>query len=126
MLCVLTGKTLLALAATSFSLSWTHSVEKTSWQENWSIEGDLLTIVEARVEGAGTGIALPDDAEMVEGGWRYRPRLSPLARLTLAASGATPSGWMLCANGDCVELGAEAGAPIVIWADVNSSCTMPN
>ena len=34
--------------------------------------------------------------------------------LALAASGATPSGWDLCAEGVCRTLGAEPGPPVRI------------
>jgi hypothetical protein len=115
-LCILAGGKLLSLAATAFTLSWTHSVEHTIWSETWRVAGDRLQVVEARVEGAGAGISLPDGAQMTPTGWIYQPDLPPLRRLVLAASGTTPSGWSLCAAETCHELGAEAGAPVEIWA----------
>ena len=123
MLCIATGGNLLALAATAFTLSWTHSVEQTTWREAWRVAGDRLQVVEASVEGPGAGIALPENARMTAEGWSYVPDLPPLPRLTLAASGMTPSAWMLCAESDCHELGAEAGAPVEIW--VAESCIAP-
>lgn len=116
MLCVAAGGKLLALAATTFTLSWTHSVERTTWFEAWRVTGDRLQVVTARVEGPGAGIALPEGATMTPTGWVYRPDLPPLPRLVLAASGTTPSGWRLCALGSCRVLGATAAAPIEIWA----------
>ncbi|HZY67423.1 MAG TPA: DUF1850 domain-containing protein, partial [Devosia sp.] len=108
---------LLALAATSFTLSWTHSVEKTTWRESWTVAGDRLQLIEASVEGSGAGIAVPDDAVWADGRWTWRPDLAPLPHLTLAASGATASPWTLCpAGGECVELGGEPDEPVRLWA----------
>lgn len=121
-LCIATGGTVIALAASSFTLSWIHSVERTRWDESWRVEAGRLAVVEARVRGAGAGIDLPDDAERTADGWRYRPRLAPIPRLLLAASGATPSGWTLCAAGECLELAAEPGDPVAIWAAPPDAC----
>jgi hypothetical protein len=116
MLCIAAGGDLLVLAATAFTLSWTHSVERTHWHESWRIIGGQLQVVEARVEGPGAGIAIPHGARMTPKGWVYRPELPPLPRLVLAASGLTPSAWTLCTEGKCHELGAAAGEPVTIWA----------
>ena len=116
MLCIATGGTILALATTIFTLSWTHSVERTDWRESWRIIGDRLQLVEASVEGPGAGIALPEGAEMTPEGWVFTPELPPLPRLVLAASGMTQSGWTLCTGRACAELGTAPGPPIEIWA----------
>lgn len=115
-LCIASAGSMMTLLAASFSLSWTHSVEKTTWIEHWRVVGDRLALISASVEGSGAGIDLPPDAVWEGGRWTYRPSLAPLRRLDLAASGATLSGWQLCANGDCHELGAKAGEPVSIWA----------
>jgi hypothetical protein len=103
------------LATTAFTLSWTHSVEHTEWRETWRIADDRLQLVEASVEGPGAGIDVPDGARMTGTGWVYAPTLAPLPRLVLAASGMTPSGWRLCALGQCHDLGTTATAPITLW-----------
>lgn len=115
-LCIAASGKLIALAATAFSLSWTHSVEKTHWEEHWLAENGQLHLIEATVEGSGAGIDLPDNATRTERGWTYRPTLAPLDRLTLAASGATPSAWTLCTEHTCLELGAEAGDTVSLWS----------
>ncbi|HEV7346627.1 MAG TPA: DUF1850 domain-containing protein [Devosia sp.] len=115
-LCVATAGTVMTLLATSFSLSWTHSVEKTRWIEHWQVEDDHLSLVRATVEGPGAGIDLPPDATWEGDRWTYRPKLPPLPRLTLAASGATTGGWTLCADGHCQELGMMAGETVSLWA----------
>jgi hypothetical protein len=116
MLCIATAGNLLALATTTFTLSWTHSVEHTQWRETWRLTDNQLQLVEARVEGPGAGIAIPDNATMTPTGWIYQPTLPPQSHLLLAASGMTPSAWTLCADRECHELGATAGDPIELWA----------
>lgn len=115
-LCIAASGTIIALAANAFSLSWTHSVEKTVWVEEWRVDANHLVAVEASVQGSGAGIALPDNAVRTEKGWTYTPVLPPLEKLTLASSGATVSAWTLCANGECIELGEAQGDPVSIWA----------
>lgn len=116
MLCVASAGAIAALAVSSFSLGWTHSVEKTQWQEHWVVQAEALQLVQASVEGPGAGIAVPPDAVWDEGRWTYVPSLPPLPELVLAASGMTPSPWTLCLpDGNCRSLGGEAGEPVRIW-----------
>jgi hypothetical protein len=117
MLCLATAGMVSALAASSFTLSWTHSVEKTQWRETWQVLDTALQPVEASVEGAGAGIDLPADAVWAEGRWTYVPRVPPVPELVLAASGMTSSPWLLCLpDGTCRDLGARAGDVTRIWA----------
>lgn len=125
-LCIAAGGNILALAATAFSLTWTHSVEKTIWAEHWRIDNNALQLVQASVEGAGAGIDLPENAVRVEGAWVFRPALPPLPSLQLAASGATVSAWRLCTGERCLELGAEPGDPITLWAADRCASGKPN
>jgi len=55
-LCVLAGGKMLVLAATAFTLSWTHSVEKIRWTEHWLATPAGLVVDMGRVEGSGNGI----------------------------------------------------------------------
>jgi hypothetical protein len=117
MLCVAAAGMVTALATTSFTLGWTHSVEQTQWEERWRIDNGRLRIVSASVEGAGAGIDVPDDAVWANGVWTYAPTLPSLVDLRLAASGATGSGWLLCGeDGQCLEIGHEPDVPIHVWA----------
>lgn len=79
-LCIAAGGKLIALAATAFSLNWTHSVEKTVWSENWIVQGNALKVVEASVEGSGAGIELPETAVLRDGRWVYAPQLAPIEK----------------------------------------------
>jgi hypothetical protein len=103
-LCIAAGTAGIVLAAQAFTLSWTHSVEKTGWQESWRVTDAGLVLSEARVQGSGAGMEPPPDA-VRQGRWYvYRPDAAPLDSLRLAVSGATGSGWRLCADGDCLVL----------------------
>lgn len=113
-LCVTTVAGVLALTATDFTLSWTHSVERVAWLESWSMVPGGLKLREARVRGSGAGMEVPDGARLVDGWWVYAPALPPQPVLTLAASGATGGGWNLCADRACRTLGAEPEPPITI------------
>ena len=115
-LCVAAGAKAMTLAVAAFTLSWTHSVEKTRWEEDWRIDAGRLVLVEGRVMGSGAGMDPPEGAVFSDGWWIYKPEIAPLQELVLAASGATASGWRLCAAGQCTEIGAEAGKPIRLAA----------
>ena len=114
MLCILAAGKLTALAVTAFTLSWTHSVERVRWEEDWRLTPAGLEIVQSRVRGSGAGMEPPEHAHLEDGWWVYRPALPPREAVVLAASGATSGGWQLCAGGRCVELGATAGDPVVV------------
>lgn len=116
MLCIASAGAVTALAVSGFTLSWSHSVEHTRWQESWRVNEDRLQIVEAMVEGPGAGMEAPEGAVWSADGWRYTPTLPPLREVRLAASGMTDGGWTLCANDTCQVLGAEAGTEIVLTA----------
>ncbi len=113
-LCVLAGGKVAVMAASVFTLAWTHSVEKTLWEEDWLVTSAGLQPVEARVKGSGAGIDPPEGSVLEDGWWRWVPSIPAQPRLVLAASGATASGWTVCAQGECVEVGADAAEPVVI------------
>lgn len=110
-LCVLGAETL-RLAATAFTLAWSHSVEHLRWEEDWRVTPAGLVLVEARVRGSGAGMEPPADARLEDGWWVYTPALPPQPELVLAASGATGAGWTICVAGSCHTLGAAPGAPL--------------
>lgn len=112
--CLAVAGTLLALQTGTFSLSWQHSVEKTEWREDWAVTDADLDLVDARVRGSGAGMEPPEGSRLVDGWWVYQPALAPVPRLVLAASGATGSGWTLCADGACREIGRDASEPLVL------------
>ena len=117
MICVGEGAAALVIAANAFTLSWTHSVERTQWREEWTLERGALRLVSASVAGSGAGVDPPDGAVLRDGAYHWRPDLPAVPSLALAASGATGGGWTLCpADGECRESGARADDPIVVRA----------
>lgn len=113
--CATVGGSLMLVASSAFTLSWTHSVERTGWRESWVVAGDALRLTEARVRGSGAGMDPGDGARLVDGWWVWTPTLAPVPSLVLAASGATGGGWTLCDEAwRCVELGAAAGRPVTV------------
>lgn len=122
MICILAAGKTLTLAASAFTLAWTHSVEKTRWEESWTAGPSGLTVVEGRIEGSGAGMEPPEGAVLKDGAYVYRPRVPAIPQLVLAASGATGSGWTLCPAegpaGSCLVLGEESGPPVTVrWCD---------
>lgn len=115
-ICLLAGGKTIVFAAAAFTLSWTHSVEKTRWEEHWQVTPAGLRVVEARVRGSGAGMDPPEGSVFRDGWWIYRPTVAPLDRLVLAASGATGEGWTLCAEGRCAVVGSRAADPAVVTA----------
>ena len=88
-LCLASGGLLSSLAATLFTLQWTHSVERIAWQEDWRIDGDALVLVEARIRGSGAGMDPPDGAVLRDGVWHYRVARR-VQRLLLSSGGSQP------------------------------------
>ena len=94
---------LAGVPAERFTLAWTHSVERTEWQEEWRLSGSALVLETARVKGGGAGVEPPPDAR-VEAGWVvWHPRLPPQERVVLAASSHTAD-HRLCVAGECRPL----------------------
>ena len=114
LVCVHAGGKAVAFAAGVFTLSWTHSVEKTEWQEQWGATPQGLVIREARVKGSGAGMEPGENARREGAWWVWTPALPPLQELVLASSGATGTGWTLCDIDGCRELGQASQEPIVL------------
>ncbi|MDX2290276.1 MAG: DUF1850 domain-containing protein [Hyphomicrobiaceae bacterium] len=104
-LCIAAAGHVTALASTVFSLSWTHTVEKIEWQEDWRVTPAGLVILEARVQGTGAGMEPPDGARLEAGWWRYKPGLPAQRTLNLALGEGT-GGWRLCTPDTCLDLNA--------------------
>jgi len=102
------------LVASAFTLAWTHSIEKTRWEEDWRLTPAGLELVEARVKGSGAGMEPPEDAVLAGGWWAWTPSLPVQQKLVLAASGATSSGWSLCGDQHCIVVGDVSSEPVTI------------
>lgn len=114
LVCIQAAGKVMPLAASLFTLSWTHSVEKTSWQETWLVTERGLVIQEARVQGSGAGMEPGDGARSDGHWWVWTPKTAPLQELILASSGATGTGWTVCDKDGCREVGIEAERPIIL------------
>jgi hypothetical protein len=109
-LCLAAAGLVLALPLQSFTLAWTHSIEKVRWEEDYRIENGRLRLTEARIAGTGAGMEPPPDAVLKDGVWHYRPQLAPLERVRLTRSGYVAD-YQLCAAGrQCQPLGAIVSA----------------
>lgn len=120
-LCLATAGVVKSLAVASFMLTWTHSVEKTEWQEDWRVTPQGLEIVEARVKGSGAGMEPPPEARLVEGWFRWKPQLPMLPEVALGNSGLAGE-WRLCTDGKCQELSAILGRPLGVSVTTMSVC----
>lgn len=112
--CLLVGAMALSLAGGSFTLEWTHSIEKTAWREEWQVQNQTLRLTSAAVKGSGAGMEPGPDARLIDNWWVWTPTLPPVPELMLAASGKTGTGWQLCTQSDCREIGATASEPVIL------------
>lgn len=103
-ICLAAGALHAVLLANAFTLSWTHSVEKTEWQEDYRVVDGALRLEAARIKGSGAGMEPPADAVLRDGWWEYRPQVAPMATLRLTFSHATAD-YRLCWAGRCKALG---------------------
>jgi hypothetical protein len=111
-LCITGAAKVTLLTVHAFTLAWTHSIEKTEWQEDYLVRNGALVLQSARVKGSGAGMEVPEGAALRHGWWEYRPALPPLPRLLLAHSGYTAD-WRICLPQGCVSLGSLLVAPQV-------------
>lgn len=110
-LCLLAGDAApVRVPADHFTLSWTHSIEKVEWREEWRVAPDGLRVEQAWVKGSGVGMEPGPDARLVDGWWVYRPALPPQPEVVLAASAFAPD-HTLCAAGRCAPLHDWLGPP---------------
>jgi hypothetical protein len=102
-LCVAAGGVIVTLAVESFTLAWTHSIEKIRWEEDYRVAGAQLVLTEARVRGSGAGMEPTADSTFANGVWHYDPHLAPLNELRLTQS-TYASGYELCQRDRCAPL----------------------
>jgi hypothetical protein len=98
-ICLAGGGVVVKLAA-AITLSWTHSVEKVKWEEDWRVHPAGIYIVESRVKGSGAGMDPPPGSKLKNGVYSYRPHLAPVKEVVLRRSGATAD-WNICQSGAC-------------------------
>jgi hypothetical protein len=117
-LCLAAAGITVQIAASSFTLAWTHTVERTAWEEDWRIAGGDLVLAEARVRGSGAGMEPPPQARLENGFYAWMPSAAPLEELVLRRA-PQAGDWRLCAAGQCATirewLGGEAD-PVRLFA----------
>lgn len=101
--CLIAGAQVVRLAAL-FTLAWTHSVQKSEWQEDWRAAPDGLVLTEVRVQGSGAGMEPPEGAVLKGGFYVAHPTLAPQRDVLLRRSGATAD-WRVCMDGRCRLMG---------------------
>lgn len=97
-LCVIGAGETTRIAATLFSLSWIHSVEKIPWQEYWQIAPGALVVTEARIKGSGAGMEPPADAALIDGWYVWRPT-DPVRTEIVLRNVPNISPWTICFDG---------------------------
>jgi hypothetical protein len=102
-LCLASAGVVKTLSIATFTLVWTHSIEKMDWQEDWRVTPQGLLLTQARVKGSGAGMEPPPDARLVDGWFRWQPKRPAMPEVTLGNSGAAGE-WRLCADGHCRTL----------------------
>jgi hypothetical protein len=104
-ICLAAGVLAASLPLSSFTLAWTHSIEKIRWEEDYRVVDNTLVLEEARIRGLGAGMEPPADARLENGVWHYKPQLPPLEKLRITQSPYT-AGYEICAGGACRPLTA--------------------
>lgn len=99
-LCLAAGAASAVIAANAFTLAWTHSIEKTRWEEDWRIETGALVVDEARIRGSGAGMEPPAGARLENGTWHYVPAQTRHVVLRLTHS-PHAAGYELCTDRGC-------------------------
>ncbi len=99
-LCLAAGALTAILGTDAATLSWTHSVEKVEWQEDYRAVDGTLRVEAARIRGSGAGMEPPADAVLRDGWWTFEPQMARLPALLLAQSGAAGD-YRLCWAGKC-------------------------
>lgn len=90
-----------------FTLAWTHSIEKTRWEEDYAVlpvSPPRLLARAARIKGSGAGMEPPDGARLSRGWYEYLPTDRLPAELLLSRSPFVPD-YELCTAGVCRPLG---------------------
>ena len=110
-LCLAAAGVVKTLSIATFTLVWTHSIEKVDWQEDWRVTPQGLLLTQARVKGSGAGMEPPAGARLINGWYQWRPDRAVIPQVVLGNSGAAGE-WRLCHDGNCRTLSDIFGHPI--------------
>ena len=123
-LCLASAGVVKALSIAAFTLVWTHSIEKTDWQEDWRVTFQGLELVQARVKSSGAGMEPPPDARLIDGWFQWQPKRAAMPQVVLANSGAAGE-WRLCHDGSCKTLSEIFGRTIGTEVTTMRACGGP-
>ena len=121
-LCLAAAGVVKALSVASFTLAWTHSIEKSAWQEDWRVTPAGLHLVAARIKGTGAGMEPPPDARLVDGWFQWQPTQPSMSEVVLGNSGAAGE-WRLCEGAGCRTLSQILGRQLSAEVIRMSACT---
>ncbi len=99
-----TGDPVVFVPGESFTLAWTHSIERQRWEEDYAVRAGkkpgsaTLHATQARIRGSGAGMDPPPDAWLENGWYHYRPTEPTPAVLRLSRSAFVPD-YELCPAG---------------------------
>lgn len=115
-LCIISDAAIAKIAVSTFILGWTHTVQKTRWEEVWAVTRPGLVMREARVKGSGAGMDPPPEARF-DGTWyRWKPSPAPQQSVVLARSDV-PGDWEIC-------FGRMGCSPLAEWAAASPQVTL--
>ena len=107
----LTGAGLsLHLGLTAFTLAWTHTVERTAWEEDWRVEADTLVLTQSRIKGSGAGMDPPPHATRIDGWFAWAPS-DPRRSFIAIRRAPGIDDWQLCPVGMGCKLIGELLSP---------------
>lgn len=120
------------LPAEKITLSWTHSIERTGWQETWFVAQGGFLAGEARIKTGGSGMEPPEGSTLRAGWYYYTPEIGPVPEIVIPDSDFTAP-MEICVDGRCSRLSRLARRsesdtrPIRLWpvppgSDARSTC----
>jgi hypothetical protein len=119
-LCLLAAGATVRLGTLALTLAWTHSIEKTRWEEDYRATPAGIVVTQDRIQGTGAGMEPPPDATFDGKWWRYDPHMAPQPSVILRRSGATVGDWQVCIAGACRDMGTylpdQAADPVTLTA----------
>ncbi|MEP7208224.1 MAG: DUF1850 domain-containing protein [Casimicrobiaceae bacterium] len=121
-LCVLVaGAVRATLPGDAMTVSWTHSVQRTQWEEHYRLSEGGIVLEQARVQGSGAGMEAGEHAVRRDGWWTWQPQLR-LYAVTLTRS-SYAGDYTICSAAGCTTLAQLTGPTAEGAAVVIAPCT---
>jgi hypothetical protein len=120
-LCLASAGVVKTLSVMAFTLVWTHSIEKTDWQEDWRVTPQGLQLVQARIKGFGAGMEPLPEARLIDGWFEWKPGRPPQPEIVLGNSAAAGE-WRLCEGGHCRTMSEILGHDVGVNTTTLRAC----